>query len=110
MTDVVDVAGSGTGFVVELSDGEHLEARAVVLATGSRPGTGWAPAELAADPRLVADPWTQGIPEVGDVVRIATPRLGALVNRVDHTDACPPWRFGAGALFASLQRRGLPRP
>lgn len=46
---------------------------------------------------------------VGDLVRIATPRLGALVNRVDRTDACPPWRFGTGALFGSLARRGLPR-
>ncbi|CAH0297525.1 fumarylacetoacetate hydrolase family protein [Roseomonas sp. CECT 9278] len=46
----------------------------------------------------------------GDVVRIASPRLGALVNEVDRTDACPPWVFGTGALFASLARRGLPRP
>jgi len=46
----------------------------------------------------------------GDVVRIASPRLGALVNEVDRTDECPPWTFGAGALFASLARRGLPRP
>ena len=46
----------------------------------------------------------------GDVVRIASPRLGALVNEVDRTDECPPWSFGAGALFASLMRRGLPRP
>jgi fumarylacetoacetate (FAA) hydrolase family protein len=45
----------------------------------------------------------------GDVVRIASPRLGALVNEVDRTDACPPWAFGTGALFASLARRGLPR-
>jgi len=46
----------------------------------------------------------------GDVVRIASPRLGALVNEVDRTDECPPWAFGTGALFASLMRRGLPRP
>lgn len=46
----------------------------------------------------------------GDVVRIASPRLGALVNEVDRTDECPPWSFGTGALFASLARRGLPRP
>lgn len=46
----------------------------------------------------------------GDVVRIAAPRLGALVNEVDRTDECPPWAFGTGALFASLMRRGLPRP
>ena len=45
----------------------------------------------------------------GDVVRIASPRLGALVNRVLPTDRCPPWRFGTGALFESLARRGLPR-
>ena len=45
----------------------------------------------------------------GDVVRIATPRLGALVNEVARTDACPPWTFGAGALFANLAQRGLPR-
>jgi len=45
----------------------------------------------------------------GDVVRIASARLGALVNEVDRTDECPPWAFGAGALFASLCKRGLPR-
>lgn len=45
----------------------------------------------------------------GDVVRIATPTLGALVNEVARTDACPPWSFGSGALFANLAQRGLPR-
>ncbi|MFZ4409091.1 MAG: fumarylacetoacetate hydrolase family protein [Paracraurococcus sp.] len=45
----------------------------------------------------------------GDVVRITTPRLGALVNEVARTDACPPWTFGTGALFANLAQRGLPR-
>jgi fumarylacetoacetate (FAA) hydrolase family protein len=45
----------------------------------------------------------------GDVVRIASPRLGVLVNEVDRTDECPPWRYGIGALFASLATRGLPR-
>ncbi|WP_043337296.1 fumarylacetoacetate hydrolase family protein [Belnapia moabensis] len=45
----------------------------------------------------------------GDVVRIASARLGALVNEVDRTDGCPPWTFGAGALMANLARRGLPR-
>jgi fumarylacetoacetate (FAA) hydrolase family protein len=46
----------------------------------------------------------------GDVVRVASPLLGALVNEVDRTDECPPWVFGTGALFDSLARRGLPRP
>ncbi|RAI59819.1 fumarylacetoacetate hydrolase family protein [Roseicella frigidaeris] len=45
----------------------------------------------------------------GDLVRIATPRLGALVNEVARTDACPPWGFGTGALLANLAQRGLPR-
>jgi fumarylacetoacetate (FAA) hydrolase family protein len=45
----------------------------------------------------------------GDVVRIASPRLGALENTVDRTDECPPWAFGIGALMASLARRGYPR-
>jgi fumarylacetoacetate (FAA) hydrolase family protein len=44
----------------------------------------------------------------GDVVRIASPRLGALVNTVMPTDQCQPWSFGTGALFESLTRRGLP--
>ncbi|WP_270938181.1 fumarylacetoacetate hydrolase family protein [Falsiroseomonas oryzae] len=45
----------------------------------------------------------------GDVVRIASPRFGALENEVDRTDECPPWTFGIGALMANLARRGLPR-
>ena len=44
----------------------------------------------------------------GDVVTIASPRLGALSNTVARTDECPPWRFGTGALFRSLAARGLP--
>ena len=47
--------------------------------------------------------------EVGDVVTIATPSLGALVNRVDYADAIEPWTFGAGALMRSLAERGLLR-
>ena len=45
----------------------------------------------------------------GDVVHIASTRLGALSNTVDRTDLCPPWRFGIGALMANLRQRGLPR-
>jgi fumarylacetoacetate (FAA) hydrolase family protein len=44
---------------------------------------------------------------VGDVVTVATPTLGALVNRVNHSDRIPPWTFGASALMQSLARRGL---
>jgi len=46
---------------------------------------------------------------VGDIVTIATPQLGALVNRVNHADKIAPWTFGVGALMASLTRRGILR-
>lgn len=45
--------------------------------------------------------------KVGDVVRIATPSLGALVNRVGLSTECAPWTFGAGALMRNLAGRGL---
>ena len=44
---------------------------------------------------------------LGDVVTIRTPLLGALVNRVNHTDAIAPWRFGLGALMHNLAARRL---
>ena len=45
--------------------------------------------------------------EVGDVVRIGTPRLGTLVNRVGHSDRIAPWNFGITALMRNLAQRGL---
>src|SRR5216684_5095033 len=45
--------------------------------------------------------------KIGDIVSIATPRLGALANRVNTSDKVPPWRFGALALMQNLARRGL---
>ncbi|MDB5742241.1 MAG: fumarylacetoacetate hydrolase [Polaromonas sp.] len=44
---------------------------------------------------------------VGDVVRIETPALGALVNRVTHSDKAPPWTYGIAALMRNLAGRGL---
>ena len=43
----------------------------------------------------------------GDWVRIATPRIGALVNRVTTSKAAPPWTFGVRALMRNLAERGL---
>ncbi|HEY3796784.1 MAG TPA: fumarylacetoacetate hydrolase family protein [Caulobacteraceae bacterium] len=43
----------------------------------------------------------------GDVVRVASDKLGALVNEVTTSDAAPPWTFGARALMRSLAARGL---
>ena len=43
----------------------------------------------------------------GDIVRVSSPKLGALVNRVTTSDRAPPWTFGARALMRSLAARGL---
>ncbi len=42
-----------------------------------------------------------------DIVTIAAPRLGRLVNRIRPTDACERWTFGAGALMRNLAARAL---
>lgn len=44
---------------------------------------------------------------VGDVVRISTPALGTLVNRVRAAEDCEPWTVGIREFFAGLADRGL---
>lgn len=44
---------------------------------------------------------------LGDVVTIATPSLGALVNTVQLSTAIAPWTFGVRALYKNLAKRGL---
>ena len=44
---------------------------------------------------------------VGDVVTVATPQLGCLVNRVTTSDKAAPWTFGISALMQSLAKRKL---
>ena len=44
---------------------------------------------------------------LGDVVSIATPTLGTLLNRVTTSDQAPPWSYGVNALMRDLARRGL---
>jgi fumarylacetoacetate (FAA) hydrolase family protein len=44
---------------------------------------------------------------VDDVVTVAAPMLGSLVNRIRTSDQCPPWTVGTGALFRNLAQRGL---
>ena len=43
----------------------------------------------------------------GDIVRVATPTLGVLENKVTTSKAAPPWVFGVGDLMANLAARGL---
>jgi fumarylacetoacetate (FAA) hydrolase family protein len=45
----------------------------------------------------------------GDIVTVAAPKLGRLVNRMSPTDRCEAWTFGAGALMRNLAGRGLIR-
>ncbi len=44
--------------------------------------------------------------KTGDIVTIAAPLLGRLVNRMAPTDACEAWHFGVGALMRNLAARG----
>mgnify|MGYP001548577107 CR=1 FL=1 len=44
---------------------------------------------------------------LGDVVTIATPALGALVNTVRLSTEIAPWRFGVRALYRNLLKRGI---
>jgi fumarylacetoacetate (FAA) hydrolase family protein len=45
--------------------------------------------------------------KVGDVVTIASPKLGRLSNRVVHCGDAEPWTFGTGALMKNLAGRRL---
>ena len=45
--------------------------------------------------------------KVGDLVRISTPKLGTLLNRVNHCNRLPPWAFGTTDLMRNLAARGL---
>ena len=40
-----------------------------------------------------------------DIVTIAAPQLGKLVNRMRNSDECEPWTFGVGALMRNLAQR-----
>lgn len=43
----------------------------------------------------------------GDRVRVSSPRLGVLENRVTTCDQAPPWTLGVSALMHNLASRGL---
>ena len=45
--------------------------------------------------------------KMGDVVRISSPRLGMLENRVTTSRDAPPWQFGVRALMRNLAGRDL---
>src|SRR5690348_7981017 len=45
--------------------------------------------------------------KIGDEVRISTPKLGTLANRVSTSRDAPAWEFGIRALMGNLAARGL---
>ncbi len=45
--------------------------------------------------------------KVGDIVSIATPKLGKLTNTVTLSNQAPPWEFGISALIKNLAKRNL---
>ncbi len=45
--------------------------------------------------------------KLGDIVTIAAPQLGRLINRMQHSDKCEPWTYGAAQLMRNLAKRGM---
>jgi fumarylacetoacetate (FAA) hydrolase family protein len=45
--------------------------------------------------------------KTGDLVTIASPKLGKLINRMRTSDVCEPWNFGIGDLMTNLARRDV---
>jgi len=88
--DPLDLVGQAIGANHQYPDGFMLFLGTMFAPTKDRHGPG------------------QGFTHVvGDVVTVATPTLGALVNRVDTTDRIAPWTFGVAALMTNLANRGL---
>lgn len=120
---IEDVRAAELEMVVEGTDGFRLDGRSsmrrisrspesLVAATTGRHhqypdgfalylGTMFAPTKDRGEPG-------SGFTHHGDdVVTIATPTLGALVNRVRLSTECAPWTFGTAALMRNLAARGL---
>jgi fumarylacetoacetate (FAA) hydrolase family protein len=97
VSDLGKISRDVTDLVAQTIGKHHQYPDGFVLFTG----TMFAPTQDRAGP---GSGFTH---KVGDIVTIASPKLGALVNRVDHCDAIPPWNFGLGALMKNLAARGL---
>jgi fumarylacetoacetate (FAA) hydrolase family protein len=90
--DPLDLASQAIGSTHQYPDGLMLFLGTMFAPTQDRPIPG----------RPVGQGFTHA---VGDVVRIATPLLGTLVNRVNTSDRIPPWTYGVRALMQDLKRR-----
>ncbi|MCB1377550.1 MAG: fumarylacetoacetate hydrolase family protein [Alphaproteobacteria bacterium] len=45
--------------------------------------------------------------KLGDIVTVSSAELGALTNRMVHSDTAAPWTYGVSHLMRNLARRGL---
>jgi fumarylacetoacetate (FAA) hydrolase family protein len=45
--------------------------------------------------------------KVGDIVTVSSPELGALTNRMVHSQDAPAWDFAASHLMRNLAKRNL---
>ena len=45
--------------------------------------------------------------KMGDIVTVSTPKLGAIVSRMQSAYDCPPWTFGSSHLMRNLAKRKL---
>jgi fumarylacetoacetate (FAA) hydrolase family protein len=45
--------------------------------------------------------------KTGDIVTIAAPEFGSLVNRIKPSPECEPWSYGLGAFMTNLAQRNL---
>lgn len=95
--------------VVTLDDGTVLTADALLVAVGSRPGTGWLEgSSLKVDGGLVTDEHlvaAAGVHGVGDVVRWPHPLVGRLV-RVEHwTNAVEQAKYVAKRIAGTADQK-----
>jgi fumarylacetoacetate (FAA) hydrolase family protein len=118
-----DVRGTTVSLIVDGPEGYRLEGSSVMTKISRDPedlvaqtmgphhqypdgvalflGTMFAPVE---DRDAAGEGFTH---KVGDIVTIAAPKLGRLVNRMKFSPDCEPWTFGPGALMRNLASRGL---
>jgi fumarylacetoacetate (FAA) hydrolase family protein len=88
--DPLDLVGQAIGANHQYPDGLMLFLGTMFAPTQDRLGPG------------------QGFTHViGDIVTVATPALGALLNRVNRSDRVGQWIFGARALMKNLAQRNL---
>ncbi len=92
--DPLDLVAQATGPNHQYPDGFMLFLGTMFAPTQDRPMPGRAPGE--------------GFTHlIGDMVRVSSPPLGCLLNRVNTSDRAAAWTYGIGALMRDLARRGL---